>query len=97
MKSLILVLTLSGLVACSAQPSVVQRDYKPVFLTIHPNGSMEFNGRLISNKDVIIYPDGYGGERAAVLVRVPLKLRSDYYRDSIPVIRVSDEAILTQN
>jgi len=94
MKSLILILTLSGLVACSGQPSAVQKDTEPEVLIVHADGTMEFNNRLISEKDVVIYPDGYGGERAAVLVRVPIKIRSDYYRDTIHVHRISDEDTL---
>ena len=94
MKNLILILILSGLMACSGQPSVAQKDKQPEILTVHTDGRMEFHNRLISEKDVIIYPDGYGGERAAVLVRVPLKMRSDYYRDSIQVHRISNEDVL---
>jgi hypothetical protein len=54
-------------------------------LTVYPDGSMRLNNRPISPEDVVIYPDGYGGERAAVKVRVPV--HPDYYRDTIVVRR----------
>lgn len=94
MKSLILILALSGLIACAGQPSIAQKNDEPEVLIVHADGTMEFNDRLINEEDVIIYPDGYGGERAAVLVRVPLKIRSDYYRDTIHVHRISDKDTL---
>ena len=97
MKTLILVIALCGLSACAAQPSVVKTDRKPEVLIVHADGSMEFHGRSINHKDVVIYPDGYGGERAAVLVRVPIKIRSDYYRDTIQVNRITEEDAFIQN
>jgi hypothetical protein len=54
-------------------------------LTVYPDGSMVFNERSMNEKDVIIYPDGRGGERAAVKLRVPL--HPDFYRDTIIVER----------
>jgi hypothetical protein len=54
-------------------------------LTIYPDGSMVFNDRTMNKKDVVIYPDGRGGERAAVKLRVPL--HPDFYRDTIVVER----------
>jgi hypothetical protein len=64
-------------------------------LTVYPDGSMVFKDRTMNEEDVIIYPDGRGGERAAVKLRVPLYRknrfavdRSPYfYRDTIIVER----------
>ena len=58
---------------------------KKGILFIYPDGSMMFNGRLMNKEDVVIYPDGYGGERAGIRVFVPL--HPDYFRDTIPVER----------
>ena len=63
-------------------------------LLIYEDGRMEFNSRFVNEDDVVIYDDGRGGERAAIKVRVPI--HSDFYRDSILVVRVEnkyDEAI----
>jgi hypothetical protein len=49
---------------------------------------MEFRNRKLPGEDVIIYPDGSGGERAAVKVYDPL--HPDYYRDSIRVERKTE-------
>ncbi|MEE9552417.1 MAG: hypothetical protein V3V89_05165, partial [Gammaproteobacteria bacterium] len=64
-------------------------------LYINADGSMEFRGREMNPDEVVIYPDGFGGERAAVILRVPLRqLRyedSTYYRDTIVVKRLTKE------
>ena len=54
-------------------------------LIVYPDGTMEFKNRGMYEKDVVIYPDGRGGERAAVKMRVPL--HPDFYRDTIIVDR----------
>ena len=43
----------------------------------------------VNEDEVVIYNDGRGGERAAIKVRVPI--HSDFYRDSIVVVRVADQ------
>ena len=58
-------------------------------LLIYEDGQMEFNSRFINHEDVVIYNDGRGGERAAIKVRVPI--HSDFYRDSIVVVRVEKQ------
>ena len=84
---LILAGLLTGLVACTSQPVVVQsRDKEPEILTVYADGAMQFNDRLVNQEDVVIYPDGFGGERAAIKVRVPR--HPDYYRDTIQVRRI---------
>ena len=55
-------------------------------LIIYPDGTMEFKNRGMDEKDVVIYPDGRGGERAAVKMSVPL--HPDFYRDTIIVERL---------
>ena len=54
-------------------------------LYVYSDGSMKFNDRFVNSEDVIIYPDGFGGEKAAVKMSVPL--HPDFYRDSIYVKR----------
>ena len=61
----------------------------PEILTIYNDGSIKYKGRFVNKNDVVIYPDGFGGERAAVKVRVPL--HPDFYRDTIHVRRVDSE------
>ena len=58
-------------------------------LLVYEDGRMEFNSRFINEDEVVIYNDGRGGERAAIKVRVPI--HSDFYRDSIIVVRVVDQ------
>lgn len=63
-------------------------------LFIYEDGRMELNARYVDVEDVVIYPDGRGGEKAAVRVHFPL--HSSFYRDSIVVLRVErkfDDAI----
>ena len=57
-------------------------------LTVKDDGTMEFRNRIMPVDDVIIYPDGSGGERAAVKVYDPM--HPDYYRDSIRVERTTE-------
>lgn len=52
---------------------------------IYPDGIMEFKGRIMNKKDVVIYEDGRGGEFAAVKLNVPR--HSDFYRANIIVVR----------
>ena len=58
-------------------------------LLVYEDGRMEFNSRFVNDDEVVIYNDGRGGERAAIKVRVPI--HSDFYRDSIIVVRVVDQ------
>lgn len=63
-------------------------------LFVFEDGRMKLNSRYVDSKDVVIYSDGRGGEKAAVKVRVPL--HAAFYRDSIIVNRIVndfDEAI----
>jgi hypothetical protein len=59
---------------------------EPEKLIIHADGSMEFRNRLMATEDVVIYPDGFGGEKAAVRIRLE-PFRSDFFRDTIVVER----------
>jgi hypothetical protein len=75
--------------ACtSTQPvnNVVESSALDNILLVYEDGRMEYNSRFLNVDDVIIYADGRGGERAAIKVRVPI--HSDFYRDSIVVVRV---------
>ena len=52
---------------------------------IYPDGMMEFRGRIMNKKDVVIYGNGRGGELAAVKLNVPR--HADFYRANIIVVR----------
>ncbi len=83
---LVPVVVLSG---CAFEPHISHdAPRNPQVLTVQNDGTMVMNNRTLNEKDVVIYPDGFGGERAAVKVRVPLK--PDFYRDSIRVERETD-------
>lgn len=58
-------------------------------LYVYEDGKMRLDSKYVDKKDVVIYSDGQGGEKAAVKVRVPI--HSDFYRDSIIVVRVVNE------
>lgn len=73
-------------VSCtSSQFASKPSEKKEEIMVVYPDGTMMLNGRIMNDKDVVIYPDGYGGERAAVRVFVPL--HPDFFRDTIPVER----------
>lgn len=72
------------------QPDTSVDSDEPEILHIYPDGSMEFRGRPIPERDVVIYEDGYGGERAAVRIRME-PLHPDFFRDTIVVERVKVE------
>ncbi len=54
-------------------------------LIVYSDGTMIFRNRIYNEEDVVIYEDGFGGEKAAVKMLVPL--HPDFYRDSIIVER----------
>lgn len=97
MKILVILMLLAGLAACSMQPAVTATNKEPEILTVQKDGTMILNNRTMNEKDVIIYQDGFGGERAAVRVHVPLK--SDFYRDTIRVHReeIAEDPSIQQN
>lgn len=73
---------------CLLSPEIKPVEKVQEKLTVNSDGSMEFRNRKLPNGDVIIYPDGSGGEKAAVKVYDPL--HPDYYRDSIRVERKTE-------
>ncbi len=93
----VLIIFLFAIAACTTTPIVNDMAESPEShetLFVYDDGRMKFNSRYIDGEDVVIYADGRGGEKAAVKVRVPL--HSDFYRDSILVVRVVnkfDEAV----
>jgi hypothetical protein len=97
MKNLVILMLLAGLNACAMQTAVTGKNKGPEVLTVQKDGTMILNDRTMNEKDVIIYPDGFGGERAAVRVHVPLK--SDFYRDTIRVQReeITEDPSIKQN
>ena len=73
-------------VACaSTENQVKNTKNEPEILYIYPDGTIEFKGRTMNEKDVVVYEDGRGGERAAVKLMIPL--HPDVYRDTITVER----------
>lgn len=86
-KRLVVVLLAGAfIVACvSPEKTAPSKKIGPEVLYIYPDGKMEFRGRFMNEDEVVIYEDGFGGERAAVLLRVPYK--EDIYRDTIIVER----------
>jgi len=95
MKNLILLVVFSGIVACASQSYVRQTQKEPEILTVRSDGTMVFNQRTLNKEDVVIYPDGFGGERAAIKVYVPLK--PDFYRNTIRVQREGTDTAVIQN
>ena len=88
----ILAITLLLNTACTTSPTttrMAESANSDKILLIYEDGRMEFNSRFINKEEVVIYDDGRGGERAAVKVRVPI--HSDFYRDSIVVVRVEQQ------
>ena len=90
-NSLYILIILSGVIltSCSVLPERQESD-EPEILTIYPDGSMTLMGRPIPPEDVIIYPDGYGGEKAAIKSGLE-PLHPPFYRDTIIVDRVDEE------
>jgi len=88
-----LLIVVSGimLTACSFMPEEKGVD-EPEILTIYPDGSMKLMGRPVPPEDVVIYPDGYGGEKAAIKSGLD-PLHPPFYRDTIIVDRVEEEEV----
>ena len=80
-------LTLAGCTRPDTIRTVEQQG--PDILQIHADGKMVFNDRIMPVDDVIIYPDGFGGEKAAVKLYTPY--HPPFYRDSIIVERLESE------
>ena len=75
--------------ACTMLPGQPPDTTDGDVLYVYDDGSMKLNDRFIDPDNVVIYPDGFGGERAALKMRVPL--HPDYYRDTIIVERASGQ------
>jgi hypothetical protein len=80
--SLLMMMIISS---CAFEPMVASEKKEPEILTVKSDGNMRYRDRHMPEKDVVIYEDGRGGERAAVRVFNPL--HADYFRDSIIVNR----------
>ena len=79
----------TGCTSTSVKSNVLASDQSSNTLVVYADGRMELNSRFVNKEDVVIYADGRGGERAAIKVRVPI--HSDFYRDSIIVVRVQKQ------
>lgn len=86
MSKLAAAVMLCALSACASQPVSMHVQKYPEILTIFDDGKMVFKDRYVNLDDVVIYPDGFGGERAAIKMRIPSK--PGFYRDSIIVQRI---------
>jgi hypothetical protein len=75
-----------ALSACNQTTAQRTEKAEPDILHISPDGLMVFNDRVLPAEDVIIYPDGFGGEKAAVKLYAPY--HPPFYRDSIIVRRL---------
>lgn len=86
-----------GLGGCMSQLPVKKVAKAPEHLYIYDDGSMEFRNRKIGSDEVVIYPDGYGGEKAAVKMSLE-PLHPPFFRDSIIVVRTptDSEAVAAQ-
>ena len=87
MDKLLASVMLCSLVACASQPVPTLVQKSPETLTVYEDGKMVLNDRLVNMDDVVIYPDGVGGERAAIRMRMPSK--PNFYRDTIKVQRIT--------
>jgi len=85
-RHLILSIACLTLAGCMATPAVKTASSEPEKLVVSADGKMQLGKRLIPDDDVIIYNDGFGGEKAAVRVRME-PLHPDFFRDSIVVER----------
>lgn len=87
MNRFYLIIGLILLAGCTMAPPVgdAYTNSNPDVLTVKNDGTMVFHQREISRNDVVIYNDGFGGQKAAVRVYVPF--RNDFFRDSIVVHR----------
>lgn len=75
------------LTACASQPAPTLAQKSPETLTVFEDGKMILNDRFVNQDDIVIYPDGVGGERAAIKMRMPSK--PVFYRDTIKVQRIT--------
>ncbi|MBF8268461.1 MAG: hypothetical protein HW386_170 [Gammaproteobacteria bacterium] len=91
-KYLLLLASVLMIGSCSTNQTSAGKPHekKKEVLVIYADGTMMLNGRTMNKEDVVIYPDGYGGERAAVRVFVA-PLHPDFFRDTIPVDRIDVE------
>lgn len=91
LKTAVLTVAIVLTSACSHVPGTAANDV-PEILLIFPDGSMRLENRAVAVEDVVIYPDGFGGEKAAIKVRLE-PLHPPFYRDSIIVRRVSETLV----
>ncbi len=83
LPGLLLTIALGG---CMSQTPVKSVAKEPDQLFIYEDGTMEFKNRKMDPKEVVIYKDGRGGEKAAVKLSLE-PLHPAFYRDSIVVVR----------
>lgn len=88
--SVIVIVGCLSLAACSNTAMVRQADKSPDTLHIYSNGKMMLRDRIVPPEDVFIYPDGSGGEKAAVKLYVPY--HPPFYRDHIVVERLDKKS-----
>ena len=79
-----------SLAACNNSAMIKSARNEPDKLQIYSDGKMIFKDRIMPSDDVIIYPDGYGGEKAAVKLYTPY--HPPFYRDHIIVERLDKKS-----
>ncbi len=89
-KTLLTILLCVLLTGCSREAnikSVIKSNEKlPDKLIVYSDGTMVLNnGRGLPSKDVVIYSDAFGGEKAAI--KMYSGIQPPFYRGSIAVVR----------
>jgi len=79
-----------SLTACNDSAMIKSARNEPDKLQIYSDGKMIFKDRIMPSEDVIIYPDGFGGEKAAVKLYTPF--HPPFYRDHIVVERLGTKS-----
>lgn len=79
-----------SLTACNNSAMIKSANTEPDKLQIYSDGKMIFKDRVMPSEDVIIYPDGFGGEKAAVKLYAPF--HPPFYRDHIVVERLNTKS-----
>ncbi len=85
-KTLLTILLCVLLTGCSGESIFKSNEKLPNKLIVYSDGTMILNnGRGLPPKDVVIYSDGFGGEKAAI--KMYTGIHPPFYRDSIVVER----------
>ena len=85
-KTLLTILLCVLLIGCSREAIIKSNEKLPDKLFVYSDGTMVLNnGRGLPSKDVVIYSDAFGGEKAAI--KMYLGIQPPFYRGEIVVER----------